>query len=68
MCDAFLDIKALAKLLNISLRTTETLIKTNQLPMYIRVGHQRRWRQSDIDKFFTQKQKQTFIEKTKESK
>lgn len=58
MKEVFLDAKALAKLLNVSLRTVENLVKAKKLPAYVRVGHQRRWRRSDIEEFFAVKQRE----------
>lgn len=43
-----LTIADLARLLQISVRTVEALIKDGKAPPHIRIGRQRRWRRTDV--------------------
>lgn len=40
-----------ARLLNVSRRTLETLIKNQEAPPHLLVGSQRRWRAQDVDRW-----------------
>lgn len=55
MCSDFFDAKSLSKYLNVSLRTLETLIKSNDIPPYILIGRQRRWFKQDVTAYLNSK-------------
>lgn len=45
--------KQLAKYLGVSVRTLDTLDKKGDLPTSVRIGHLRRWRTDDIEKWIS---------------
>lgn len=44
-----------AKRLNISRRTFESLVKRGDAPVFIWIGHQRRWKDEDVEEFISKK-------------
>lgn len=44
-----------AKHLGISRRTFESLVKQGNAPVFVWIGHQRRWRPEDVEQFINRK-------------
>lgn len=57
MGEKLLNAKEVAQHLGVSLRTLETLIKQGQLPAFLRIGRQRRWRPEAIEEYLEEKAK-----------
>ncbi|WP_084795436.1 helix-turn-helix transcriptional regulator [Rhodoferax ferrireducens] len=57
--EALLDAHQLTLMLGVSRRTLENIIEKQEGPSFIMIGRQRRWRQSDVDRWFESRLTQT---------